>query len=70
MEAATSLTGAGNRKRARVRSPRSTKVRGRETGRERRGGERHRTARGTGQLDIPSENEMNTEKERRGRNGG
>ena len=53
-----------------MRSPRSTKVRGRETGRERRGGERHRTARGTGQLDIPSENEMNTEKERRGRNGG
>ena len=37
---------------------------------EKRGGERHRTAGETEPIYIPSQNEMNREKERRGRNGG
>ena len=68
MEAATSQTGMGNRQRARLKSPRSTKVWGQESWRETQGGReegaKDRTAGETGHIDIPSGNEMNREKER------
>ena len=61
MEAPTSQTGAGQG--ARLKSPRSTKVWGREAWRETQRGKEEGE---TGHIDIPSENEMNLEKQRDG----